>query len=377
MDNLQASEARFAGIVGAALDAIIGIDAQERVVVFNPAAERLFGYQAAEVIGQPLDRFIPAASRSRHHGQIADFGHSGKTNRAMGAPGPVSGVHADGRLIPLEASIARMMIDGQPFYVAILRDISERLAVEQALRIARDDLEARVTERTAALAAANESLERQADELRATEARLRASLHEKEVLLKEVHHRVKNNLQVVVSLLRLQGRQVRDATAAATLRESRRRVEVIAFVHELLYRADDLAAIDAVTYLHQLGTQLLRLYGDSPGRVTLAVDAEAHMLSLDQAIFCGLIISELLANSLKYAFSADQHGTIGIALYATALDMLTLRVWDTGRGFPVDSADNRPASLGLTLVHDLTRQLRGTVAIESTAGVTVTLTFPR
>ncbi|NTU78766.1 MAG: PAS domain S-box protein [Chloroflexales bacterium] len=492
-EALRASEARFAGIVTAALDAIVGIDAAERVVVFNPAAERLFGYPAAQVLGQPLDRFLPATARARHHGQIAAFGASGQTNRAMGKPGPVSGVRADGTLLPLEASIARLTVDGQPFYAAILRDISARLAAEQALRAARDELEARVTERTADLAAANVTLASQAAELRASEARfqafmdhspaaawitdadgalryasatyhrvfalptadpigktifelypeetaqaflattqtvaargealesiervrrpdgrageflvykfplptdaqpmiggvaveitqlretetrLRTSLHEKEVLLKEIHHRVKNNLQVVVSLLRLQGRQVREPTAVAALRESRQRVEVMALVHELLYRAGDLASIDAAAYLQQLSTQLLRLYAGAPGQVRLTVEAEPLALSLDQAVPCGLIISELLANSLKYAFPDGQGGTIGIALTAMPANTATLRVWDTGVGLTGSSATTQPTSLGMTLVSDLVRQLHGTLQLDGASGVTTTIIFP-
>ncbi|MEI7769349.1 MAG: PAS domain S-box protein, partial [Chloroflexales bacterium] len=208
------------------------------------------------------------------------------------------------------------------------------------------------------------------------EADLRALLHEKEVLLKEIHHRVKNNLQVVVSLLRLQSRQVTDTQAVAALRDSRQRVEVMALVHELLYRTGDLAAIDAALYFRQLGTRITQVYAATTDNITLSVVAEGIGLSLNQAVPCGLIVSELIANSLKYAFPEGQPGVIGVDLRATSPERLTLTVWDTGVGIIPGADETRPQSLGMTLVHDLVRQLRGTAVIASGPGVTVTITFP-
>ncbi len=374
-EALRASEARFSGMIDAALDAIIGVDAQERVRVFNPAAERLFGYPASEALGADLERFIPPALRARHHSHMAAFGQSGRTNRTMGGPG-ISGLRADGSLVPLEVSVARLSVDGQPFYTAILRDISARLASEQALHAAHDELEAHVVERTAALANANATLAQQAQDLLTNADSLRASLQEKEVLLREIHHRVKNNLQVVMSLLRLQSRQVSDTQALAALGDSRQRVEVMALVHELLYRTGDMAAIDADTYIRQLSNHLLRIYGISPAQVQVSLATEKIWLSLDHAVPCGLIINELFSNSLKYAFPDGQPGMIGIALHASPPGMLTLTVWDTGAGFAASAAVAQPPSLGMTLVHDLVRQIHGSAVITSGAGVTVTITFP-
>ena len=212
---------------------------------------------------------------------------------------------------------------------------------------------------------------------RETEERLHAALHTQEVLLKETHHRVKNNLQVVMSLLRLQARQLSDPRAIAALRDSRQRVEVMALVHELLYRTGDMASIDATTYSRQLSSQMLRLYDAAPDQVTLELAAEGVWLSLDQAVPCGLIIHELVSNSLKYAFPDGRPGTVGIALHATSPDMLTLTVWDTGVGMPTNVPASAQPSMGTSLVHDLVRQLRGTIVITSDAGVTVTITFPQ
>ncbi|MEI7644072.1 MAG: PAS domain-containing protein [Chloroflexales bacterium] len=255
--------------------------------------------------------------------------------------------------------------DGGTLWHGFLTDITARKQAEAALQHAME-----------ALTGANANLERQTDELQVGAARLRAVLHEKDVLLKEIHHRVKNNLQVVISLLRLQSRHVTDAQAVEVLRNSRQRVEVMALVHELLYRTEDMAAIDATRYFQQLGTQLTQIYAVTADQITLSVAAEGIWLSLNQAVPCGMIVSELLANSLKYAFPNGQHGEIGIALRATSLAMLTLTVWDTGIGFASSADVVRPPSLGMTLVHDLVQQLHGTTVIAHGAGVTVTISFP-
>jgi PAS domain S-box-containing protein len=205
---------------------------------------------------------------------------------------------------------------------------------------------------------------------------LRRTLAERETMLKEIHHRVKNNLQVVVSLLRLQGRQLHDVAATAALRESRQRVEVMAFVHELLYQADDLALINASTYVQQLSRHLAHIYTTHPEQIDLQVTATDFWLSLDQAIPCGLIIHELLSNSFKYAFPDGRRGVIGITLACEVPEQITLRIWDTGVGLPGAEPGLRRPSLGMQLVHDLVRQLRGTIMVDGSAGTRITIAFP-
>jgi two-component sensor histidine kinase len=137
------------------------------------------------------------------------------------------------------------------------------------------------------------------------------------------------------------------------------------------------SAVMLSAWVGQLSTQLLRIYGVAPEQVTVSLAAEEVWLSLDQAIPCGLIINELFSNSLKYAFPDGQPGTIGIALHAASPGMLTLKVWDTGVGLPRDVPPPAHTSLGMTLVHDLVRQLRGTLVTENGAGTAVTITFPQ
>ena len=180
----------------------------------------------------------------------------------------------------------------------------------------------------------------------------------------------------MVSLLRLQGRQLHDAAATAALRESRQRVEVMAFVHELLYQADDLALINASAYVEQLSQHLARIYTIHPEQIDLHVTAADLWLSLDQAVPCGLIIHELLSNSFKYAFPDGRRGAIGIMLAREVPAQITLRIWDTGVGLPGAEPGLQRPSLGIQLVHDLVRQLRGTITVDGSAGTHITIAFP-
>jgi PAS domain S-box-containing protein len=367
-------EAELSSLIDGVQDyAIFLLDPAGHVTTWNTGATRIKGYTAAEIIGQPITRFYTpedvAAGLPQAALQAAAAGHYASDGWRIRKDG--TRFWASVVITPLHDSSGHLT-----GFAKVTRDVTELRRQSAALHAAHEEMEARVVERTAALASANATLASQSEELQASTDKLRASLHEKEVLLKEIHHRVKNNLQVVMSLLRLQGRQVADPLANAALRDSSQRVEVMALVHELLYRTGDLASIDANTYIRQLSTQLLRIYGVVPGQVTVSLAAEGVCLSLDQAIPCGLIINELFSNSLKYAFPNRQFGTVGIALHADLPGMLTLKVWDTGVGQSASDSASLHPSLGVTLVHDLVRQLRGTAVTECSAGTSVTITFP-
>ncbi|MEI7772735.1 MAG: histidine kinase dimerization/phosphoacceptor domain -containing protein [Chloroflexales bacterium] len=368
-------EAELSSLIDGVQDyAIFLLDPVGNVTTWNTGAARIKGFTAAEIIGQPIARFYTpedvAAGLPQAALQVAAAGRYAGEGWRVRKDG--TRFWASVAITPLHNSSGQLT-----GFAKVTRDVTEPRRQSEALNAAHDELEARVAERTAALASANATLAHQSEELQASTDSMRASLHEKEVLLKEIHHRVKNNLQVVMSLLRIQGRQVTDPLASAALRDSRQRVEVMALVHELLYRTGDLASIDAAAYIRQLSTQLLRIYGVAPDQVTVSLDAEGVWLSLDQAIPCGLIINELFSNSLKYAFPDGRPGTVGIALHATPPGMITLKVWDTGVGQLADDTVPDRSSLGVTLVHDLVRQLRGTAVTERSAGIVVTISFPQ
>jgi PAS domain S-box-containing protein len=207
------------------------------------------------------------------------------------------------------------------------------------------------------------------------EAQLQASLQEKEVLLQEIHHRVKNNLQIVSSLLNLQARAVDDPHLRAILRDSRQRLQAMALIHEDLYQAHDLGRVPFGTYVRQLTAQLFRAYGGAARRIRLTVHADALDLEIDKATPCGLILHELLANALTHAFHDGRSGAIEVALRRAAQN-LTLSVKDTGIGMPDALGGHPPGALGLKLVAMLTNQLGGTVIFAQEGGTTFTLTVP-
>ncbi|MBW4527831.1 MAG: PAS domain S-box protein [Phormidium tanganyikae FI6-MK23] len=215
------------------------------------------------------------------------------------------------------------------------------------------------------------------------EDQIRASLQEKEVMLKEIHHRVKNNLQVVSSLLKLQAGYIQDKRIIEVFKESQNRVSAMALIHEKLYQSEDLAKTNFSEYIHSLTTALFRSYSANSRSIQLHLNVQDVRLSIDTAIPCGLIINELVSNSLKYAFPPGETGEIYIDLHAqedspsesNEFTRYQLIVRDSGSGFPPDLDFRNTKSLGLQLVCTLIRQLRGEIALSSESGVQFTISF--
>lgn len=209
---------------------------------------------------------------------------------------------------------------------------------------------------------------------------LRRSNAEKELLIKEVHHRVKNNLQVLSSLLHLQSRHIQDETALDALREGQSRVESMSLIHQKLYVGDNLAAVDMPDYLHHLGNTLLDAYRLDDGRISISYEIAPLQLDVDTAIPLGLIINELVANSLKYAFPNERKGTIAIALWKNNAGKLCLKVADDGVGKAAAPTLKSSTSFGANLVDMLSRKLKGApvaqdAADAATTGFTTKLEF--
>jgi len=193
----------------------------------------------------------------------------------------------------------------------------------------------------------------------------RRAMAEKDSLLKEVHHRVKNNLQLVSSLLSLQAYRHSSEPMTQSFREVRNRVRSIALVHENLYRSDDLARVPMRTHITTMCGHLAQFYGGED-RIQLEVQVGDVHLELESAVNCGLIVNELVSNAFKHAFPNGRRGQIWVALEATEADGLVVVVADDGIGLPPEFRTDRAESMGLQLVHDLTAQLRG--AITTTVG---------
>jgi len=208
-----------------------------------------------------------------------------------------------------------------------------------------------------------------------SDEKIRASLKEKEVLLKEIHHRVKNNLQVISSLLNLQANQIRDKESAQVFRDSQSRVRAMSLVHERLYQSSDLARIDFAGYVQDVTRHLLRSYQSGPRGVKLKVDVDPVSFNIDTAIPCALIINELVSNSLKYAFPNGKDGEILIRLNQTDTEDLNLCISDNGIGFPADVSWEKTDSLGLQLVRSLTDQLNGSITCQLDRGAKFDIRF--
>jgi two-component sensor histidine kinase len=194
--------------------------------------------------------------------------------------------------------------------------------------------------------------------VRQTEERLEASLHEKEVLLKEVHHRVKTNLQVIASLLSLQSDQLKDHDAITLFEHIQNHVISMALIHESLYRTGDLARFNFARYIESLSRLLFQSYAAEASRIRLHMELDDLAFDVDTAIPCGLILNELLTNALKYVFPDGRCGDICITLRAAA-EHVMLSVRDTGIGFPAGVDFRNTESLGLRLIDMLSAQLGG------------------
>jgi PAS domain S-box-containing protein len=203
---------------------------------------------------------------------------------------------------------------------------------------------------------------------------VRDSLREKEVLLKEIHHRVKNNLQVISSLLHLQSADQTDERVRQIFNDSQHRIASMALIHEALYNSSDLARIDFAAYARTLVQNLFDSFGISPTVIELELSINTTPLTLDRAIPLGLIINELVSNSFKHAFPAGRRGRVFIALEAPEGEGFVLRVSDDGVGLPASVDPDRSLSLGLRLVQTLAAQLRCRVELDRTAGTTFTFT---
>ena len=298
-------------------DALLVVDQAGRISRANPQAARLFGYDREVLIGQEIEVLIPQRF-SKHHAVHRTGYVSEPQPRPLGAKLDLFGRRYDETEFPVDIMLSPLESDEGLLVLCVVRDITEQKHAESVLR----------------------------------------SLHEKELLLKEVHHRVKNNLAVISSLFHLQSTYTRDKSTIQILQENQDRVHAMALVHETLYRSESLAAADFAQYAKTLSDQLLRGHRPISDSVKLTTDLQSVPMGIDLAVPCGLILNELLTNALKHGFPNGKSGEIRLTLTRRP-DGCELRVVDTGVGVPETVSVEEASSLGLRLIRSLTRQVDG------------------
>jgi two-component sensor histidine kinase len=197
----------------------------------------------------------------------------------------------------------------------------------------------------------------------------------KQLLLTEIYHRVKNNLQIVISLLNLQSQKTKDTNVIEIFKDSQNRIRSMALIHERLYKSKNLAGINFKEYIHDISSNLFHSYGVNSGSVDLKIDIDDVILNLDTATPCGLIVTELVSNSLKHAFPKGRKGELLIKLISDNNEKFILIVRDNGIGFPENIDFRKTNTLGMQLVTSLVSQLKGTIELDRSNGTEFKITF--
>jgi PAS domain S-box-containing protein len=321
-------------IVAILADALLLVNPGGKIVVINQAASELLGYEQSELTGQPIEMILA-------HEETASFERARLEQLSTASSihdSEATFITKEARRIPvsLSASIVQDQAGVKQGTVYVGRDLTMRKQAEEQIR---------------------------------------ASLREKNVLLQEIHHRVKNNLQITASLLMLQSRFIQNEQVLKTLGESQNRIQSMALIHETLYQSENLAQVDLARYVQKLTTHLFRSYEVNPETITLQVNADSVLLSIDAVVPCGLIVNELISNALKYAFPGNRRGKIRIDLHPDHDEQLILVISDNGIGLPANVEFREAESLGLQLVNMLAEQLEGTVELDRRGGTTFRIAF--
>nr|WP_319374641.1 PAS domain S-box protein [uncultured Methanobacterium sp.] len=311
----------------------------QKFTYISPSVYKLRGYTAEEVLDQSMEDILTPESYQyllkKLPQKILAY-RSGDESMKL-QTFRVDQVCKDGRTVPTEV-VANILTDETgniTGLLAVSRDITKRVEMEEEIQ---------------------------------------RSLQEKEMLLKEIHHRVKNNLMIIASLLNLQSRYIKDKKALSIFKESQSRANSMALIHEKLYRSTDLKRINFGEYIRTLSTDLFRTYVGDPSRVRLNIDVEDVMLDINTSIPLGLILNELVSNSLKHAFPDENTGEINV-VFALTDDEYQLKVSDTGIGFPADLDYHNTDSLGMQLVNNLTGQIDGKLELDTTKGTEFSIKF--
>jgi PAS domain S-box-containing protein len=331
-EALRKSEANYRGLIENMLEGVYQTRPDGKIISANPALVQMLGYDSEEelcIAASAEDLYIDSKDRKVLTSKIEEKGELRNVELNLKKK------NGQGITALENARVVRDQQSKVMFYEGVLTDISER---------------------------------------KQTEEKIKAALEEKEVLLKEIHHRVKNNMQMISSLLKLQEIKMKDLTVRKAFRESQNRIRSMAMIHEKLYQSEDLAKIDIGKYIESLTTDLFWTYNVRPDTIKLRIRVKNVYLDIDLAIPCGLIINELVSNSLKYAFPEGEKGEI-IIDFSLKNDKYQLTVGDNGTGFPEDLDFRKVESLGMQLVMLLGKKIKGTIELNRRKGTVFKIIF--
>lgn len=312
-------EYKFRRLLETAPDAIVIFNETGRIVLVNEQTEKLFGYPRNELIGQMIGILLPERFSADLPAHL------------LGSLRDLNGRYKGGKEFPVEILLSPLTTNEGVLVSAAIRDVTRAKNIEHQIR---------------------------------------TSLKEKETLLQEIHHRVKNNLQIVASLLSLQSGYIRDPQTLIQFQESQGRVHSMALIHEKLYQSEDLACIDLADYIHSLVGMLLQTYSTNPN-VLLEERLQPVSVSIDTAVPIGLLVNELVSNALKYAFPNGRTGRLCIMLdRLPSTGQISIRVEDDGPGLEPNFQFEQANTLGLRLVRVFAKQLRAEIKLTSLLGET-------
>lgn len=322
--------------VEASPNGMVMTDKNGIIVMVNSTTEMLFGYPRNELIGQQIEILIPESHRE-HHPELRRNYLKQPSARAMGHGRDLYGLHKNGMEFPVEVGLNPIRTPQGMMVLASVINITER---------------------------------------KHQESQLKAALKEKELLLAEIHHRVKNNLQIIDSLLGMQSDMLVNETAVSLLRESQNRVKSMALIHQILYESSDFANVDFSSVLRALVSNLEYSYALDASRISVNIDTDPVFLPIDISIPLGLIVNELCSNAMKYAFGEHDSGVIEISLKYAEPHVLQVYVADNGTGIPDEFDLKDSSTLGLQLVHLLGEQISAELNFQRKEPTSFTLRIP-
>ena len=347
-ERITRSERKFRSLIESAPDAMIIVDGNGMINLVNKQTLTLFGYSETELYGRNIEMLIPERFSGHHIKHRNEYKKNPKI-RMMGEGRELKAKRKDGTEFDVEISLSPIKTDPEDEVqiVAAIRDTTQRTKIENEIRELNRTLEQRVKERT-------EELEK--------------SLIEKVTMLQEIHHRVKNNLQTVSSLLRIQSNKIPGNPAVSYLQASEQRIRSMALIHMQLYKTKDFSKINFYEYVEDLCNQLKISFGITDDKVKVTVEIKDIYFSIDTALPCGLMINELVTNSLKHAFPGNRQGNIQLEI--TRLENRTYELI-----YIDDGITENPSKLGILLINTLVEQLEGEVETSYGAGAEFKLTF--